>query len=34
MFDMVVASSKDFYALLLQEHHFSRFKLKEIHKNT
>ena len=33
MFDMVVVSSKDLYALLLQEHHCSRCKLKELHKN-
>ena len=34
MFDMVVVSSKDLYAVLWQENHFSRFKRKEIHKNT
>ena len=34
MFDMVVVSSKDLYAVLLQEHHNSIFKLKKIHKNT
>ena len=34
MFDMVVVSSKDLYAVLLQEYHNSIFKLKKIHKNT
>ena len=34
MFDMVVVSSKDLYAVLWQENHFPIFKVKEIHKNT
>ena len=33
MFDIVVVSSKDLCAVLLQEHHFTRFKLKEIPNN-